>query len=485
MDAKQLLPVATAHPFASITAFLAVLIGLYTFYYRKIHPLARFPGPFLASVTNFWRLRELWNMHLPETLVVLHEKYGGVVRIGPNMLSFRQGSAVPRIYKAGRTLAKTAFYDGFTSFNPNLFGTRDEESIKEMEQHIDGHMLQFRNNLDEYSQTGQVFDLKDLIAFFVLDVLGDLAFRCQFDSQVEKDISKLPPINDHIFLACLMGMIPDFMPLIKAIAPWIPIPWLQQLLTARQNLKTLTAQCVRNRLADTGAARKDLITSLINSVDTETGAKLTELDIQTEAFAFIVAGSHTTSGTLTLLFSHILQNPAVRTKVVEEVDAAVDDVGSAIVPIKDLEAKLPYVMACLDENFRMNSVFTMPLEREVTAKEGFEIEGYVAPKGTGLFSLNHVVHHNPAIWGKDHDVFNPSRFYDQEGEKLQRFLSPFSMGHRMCIGRNMAMTNMLKLVATTFKCYDLEAVEPMEAISTISVGISEKEGPLLCRVRRR
>ncbi|KAF4782143.1 benzoate 4-monooxygenase cytochrome p450 [Colletotrichum scovillei] len=127
MDAKQLLPVATAHPFGSTTAFLAVLIGLYTFYYRKIHPLARFPGPFLASVTNFWRLRELWNLHLPETLVVLHEKYGDVVRIGPNMLSFRQGSAVPRIYKAGRALAKTAFYDGFTSFNPNLFGTRDEE----------------------------------------------------------------------------------------------------------------------------------------------------------------------------------------------------------------------------------------------------------------------------------------------------------------------------------------------------------------------
>ncbi|KAJ3948563.1 uncharacterized protein N0V96_002820 [Colletotrichum fioriniae] len=203
------------------------------------------------------------------------------------MLSFRQGSAVPRIYKAGRTLAKTAFYDGFTSFNPNLFGTRDDESIKEMEQHIDVHMLQFRKNLDEYSQTGEIFDLKELIAFFVLDVLGDLAFRCQFDSQIEKDISKLPPINDHIFLACLMGMIPDFMPFIKSVSPWIPILWLQRLLAARQSLKNLTAQCVKSRIADTGAARKDLITSLINSVDPDTGSKLTELDIQTEAFAFM------------------------------------------------------------------------------------------------------------------------------------------------------------------------------------------------------
>lgn len=161
------------------------------------------------------------------------------------------------------------------------------QSIKEMEQYIDEHLVQFRRNLDEYSKTGQVFDLKELIAFFVLDVLGDLAFRCQFNSQVDQDASKLPPINDHIFLACLLGMIPDLMPFIKAISPWTPVPWLQQLLAARRDLKNLTANCVSSRMADTGAARKDLITSLINAVDPQTGARLTELDIQTEAFAFM------------------------------------------------------------------------------------------------------------------------------------------------------------------------------------------------------
>ncbi|EQB59491.1 hypothetical protein CGLO_00096 [Colletotrichum gloeosporioides Cg-14] len=300
---RMLFLIATSHPFASTTVFLVVLVGLYTFYCRNVHSLARFPGPPLASLTNFWRLRELWGLHLPDALVELHEKYGDVVRIGPNMLSFRQATAVPRIYKAGRTLAKTAFYDGFTSFNPNLFGTRNEEvhsmrrrqtahsfslqSIKEMELHIDSHMLKFRKNLDEYSRTHQIFDLKELIAFFVLDVLGDLAFRYQFDSQIEKNTLKLPPINDHIFLACLMGMMPNFMPFVKAVSPWIPIPWVQRLSAARQNLKNLTIECVRSRMADPGAARKDLITSLINARDPETGSELTELDIQTEAFAFM------------------------------------------------------------------------------------------------------------------------------------------------------------------------------------------------------
>ncbi|KAM6520189.1 hypothetical protein FALCPG4_013742 [Fusarium falciforme] len=501
MDFDKLLKIASEHLFASITALIALFAVLYVFYYRNIHPLSKYPGPFLASFTNLWKVRQLWSLHLPDTLIALHERHGDVVRIGPNQLSFRQGDAVPKIYKAGRTLAKTPFYDGFTSFNPNLFGTQDEEvhslrrrqmahafslqSIKEMEQYIDEHLVQFRRNLDEYSKTGQVFDLKELIAFFVLDVLGDLAFRCQFNSQVEKDASKLPPINDHIFLSCLLGMVPDFMPLIKAISPWTPIPWLQQLLAARRDLKNLTAKCVSSRMADMGAARKDLITSLINAVDPQTGARLTELDIQTEAFAFIVAGSHTTSGTLTLLFSHILQNPAVHAKVVDEVDATLGNVESDIIPIEGLETRLPYMMACLNENFRMNSVFTMPLERRVTAKEGLDIGGHVIPKGTVVFSLNHVVHHNPSIWGTDHNKFDPSRFLNKDGETLQRFLSPFSMGHRMCIGRNMAMTNMLKLVATTFKNYHLEMEDPTQIIFTISVGISEKEGPLMCRVRRR
>ncbi|KAM5384641.1 hypothetical protein ACJZ2D_001386 [Fusarium nematophilum] len=503
MDIPRSLPALTSKlPAVALVALAVILlISLQVVYYRYLHPLAKYPGPFLASFTNLWKVRQLWSLRMPDTLLRLHEEHGDVVRIGPNQLSFRQGGAVPRIYKAGRNLPKTNFYDGFTSFNPNLFGTQNEEihsmrrrqmahafsqsSIKKMEEYIDQHLLQFRKNLDRFSDTGEVFDLKGLIAFFVLDVLGDLAFRRSFDSQVHQDASKLPPINDHIFLACLLGMVPDIMPFLKMVFAWTPLPWLQSLLHARKQLKDLTADCVRQRIEDKGGDRNDLLTCLINAVDPDTGSRLTELDIQTEAFAFIVAGSHTTSGTLTLLFSHILQNLSIHEKIISEVDAKLGHVSQAIVPVDDLERILPYTMACLNENFRINPVFTMPLERKVVATEGFEIEGYLVPKGTVVFSLNHVVHHNPAIWGPDHNIFDPSRFLGPDSEILKRYLSPFSIGHRMCIGRNMAMTNMLKLVSTTFKHYRLKMVDPKQKISTLSVGISEKDGPLLCRAKRR
>lgn len=89
-----------------------------------------------------------------------------------------------------------------------------------------------------------------------------------------------------------------------------------------------------------------------------------------------VAGSRTTSGTLTLSFSHILQNPAILEKVTDKIDVQLDHMTQHIVPIDDLERILPYTMSCLSENFRMNPVFTMPLERKVVAKKVFEIEGH-------------------------------------------------------------------------------------------------------------
>jgi len=47
------------------------------------------------------------------------------------------------------------------------------------------------------------------------------------------------------------------------------------------------------------------------------------------------------------------------------------------------------------------------------------------------------------------------------------------------------MTNILKVLVTVLKNYTLELVHPDEEILAISVGISEKEGPLMCRVKSR
>ncbi|CVL13713.1 related to cytochrome P450 CYP3/CYP5/CYP6/CYP9 subfamilies [Fusarium proliferatum] len=484
-----------------VSTVIGFLVLVYIVYYRYFNPLAKYPGPPLASVTNLWKTYHLWNLHLPHTLVRLHEQYGDVVQVGPNDLSFRNPDAVNTIYKAGRQLQKTGFYNGFTTFNPNLFGTQDEEihairrrqmahafsmqSIKEMEYFVDSHILKLRRNLDHFCDSNQDVDLKNMIAFYVFDVLGELAFSRSFNSQDERNLARLPRINDHIYLACLMGMTPDALPWIKKVLPFIPIPWLQRLFNARAQLRNLTAACVRQRIEAGSSDRKDLLSSLLVAVDPETGFKLTELDINTEAFGMIVAGSHTTSGTLTLLFSHILRNPETLNNVIQELDSNLPNHTGPVISYENLEKDLPYTRACIQENFRINPVFTMPLPRKIMAPGGFVIQGLQIPQKTTAFALNHVVHHNPSVWGKDHDQFIPDRFLGPNGKELQEYLSPFSTGHRMCIGKNLAMMSILKVLSTVLRNYKLEMLHPEEPVVTLSVGTSEKKGGLMCRISRR
>jgi benzoate 4-monooxygenase len=156
-----------------------------------------------------------------------------------------------------------------------------------MEKYINKHLRTFRSNLDNHADAGDVFDLKELVAFFVLDVLGELAFSRSFDAQIDKNPGKLPPINDHIYLACLMGMMPEMMPFLKMLAAWTPLPWFQSLFQARRRLRELTSDCVEQRISQKLDGRSDLLGSLINAADPETGAKLTALDIKTEAFAML------------------------------------------------------------------------------------------------------------------------------------------------------------------------------------------------------
>ncbi len=106
---------------------LAIVASLIHGHY--FHALRKFPGPFWAAHTNLWRIYHLWTRRMPDTLLQLHQKYGPVVQIGPNDLSFQNVEAINQIYKSGRKFVKSDFYDGFTTFHPNLFGNRDEEVI--------------------------------------------------------------------------------------------------------------------------------------------------------------------------------------------------------------------------------------------------------------------------------------------------------------------------------------------------------------------
>jgi hypothetical protein len=127
VTSKYGITVYSSHPYLLFSALVGVVILFYVIYQRFLHPLSKFPGPHLATLTNWWKIYHTYHLDLHEVVLRLHEKYGPVIRIGPNDLHFWNPEALPAIYKAGRSMPKTEFYDSFTAFNPNLFGTTDDD----------------------------------------------------------------------------------------------------------------------------------------------------------------------------------------------------------------------------------------------------------------------------------------------------------------------------------------------------------------------
>jgi hypothetical protein len=53
---------------------------------------------FLASLTKWWRVLDVYKRRPEVTDINLHAKYGDVVRLGPNTLLFADSKALKAIY---------------------------------------------------------------------------------------------------------------------------------------------------------------------------------------------------------------------------------------------------------------------------------------------------------------------------------------------------------------------------------------------------
>lgn len=123
------MPIISLTSAAAVTILL-LLVGLFR---RLSSPLGRVPGPATARLTS---LGLKWNeLRANRTFYVhsLHQKYGPVVRIAPNEVSFSSWAALKEIYCSGGSgYDKTEFYNLF-----RIYGKRQAE----LELRIRGYLV--------------------------------------------------------------------------------------------------------------------------------------------------------------------------------------------------------------------------------------------------------------------------------------------------------------------------------------------------------
>ncbi|KAF9485046.1 cytochrome P450 [Pholiota conissans] len=200
----------------------------------------------------------------------------------------------------------------------------------------------------------------------------------------------------------------------------------------------------RDKLAS-GSSRVSVISKFIESCHSEKDVTLLK-----EVAATGYAGVGTTTSTIMNFFIAMISFPEVQKKAQEEIDRVI---GSDRLPnYNDMES-LPYVTAVLRETIRWKPL--IPLGLPHASKEDDIYQGYFIPKDS-------TIHIN--VWAmtrdsekyKDPEVFNPDRFFDENGELNSDDVGyAFGFGRRICPGRHLGSASVWLAMATILSTFDI------------------------------
>ncbi|KAL8709010.1 MAG: hypothetical protein Q9220_006219 [cf. Caloplaca sp. 1 TL-2023] len=443
----------------------------------------------------------------------LHEKYGEVVRIGPNVLSFSNPSAIKDIYN--KAFVKSEFYSVAAGVNKGvavqtLFSQTDEvyhdklrrslansysmSSVVQYEPFVDKTVEVFLEQIDRRFADKEgpdgIVDLPQWMRAYAFDVIGELTYSERhgfLDSggDVHEIVSSL---RKAVAYGQLIGTVPflDYLFWKNPLLLWLSkcgwydatsptVPFALRHLGGR--LKAVDGQ--------KREGREDLLAKFLK-------AKRDHPDIINDrtvlglSLSMVNAGSDTTAITLTALFYHLLKYPHCLRTLMQEVDGKFPaDSLKRVIGWREAQ-QLPYLEACIKETFRIHPSLSLTLERKVPAS-GATIAGLKVPAGIIVGCNAWALHRNKSVWGDDVEVYRPERWLEctEEVAALRnRTLFQFGAGSHTCLGKNISLLEMYKLVPSFLRTFEITLDDPGKDWTFWNIGFIEV-ADVNVRVRRR
>lgn len=206
--------------------------------------------------------------------------------------------------------------------------------------------------------------------------------------------------------------------------------------------------------------RQDIFYFLREAQNPDTGLPAyNELDLKSESSLMIIAGSDTTSISMSGVFFCLTLDPVRCQKLVDEIRttfAAAEDIvyGPTLLGCK-------YLRACIDEGMRFAPSGPCDLPREVLPG-GIRIDGAYYPEGTIVATVPWVMTRDELIYD-DPGLYRPERWIEDAAAgvskesvaRLKQNFHPFSAGPGSCVGRHVAMAEMMLTVARTLHRLDI------------------------------
>jgi len=241
-----------------------------------------------------------------------------------------------------------------------------------------------------------------------------------------------------------------------------------QSILARNRLISFVTGLVKSRMAVNPLKQNDIFSFLLEATDPETQQRLSMREIGSESTTFVIAGSDTSSTALAATFFYLMHNPDCYNKAAAEVRVAFSSYED--IRLGPLQQSCKYLRACIDESMRMSPPASTALWREVV-NEGTTVDGNFLPGGCDVGTCIYSIHHNAAYFPEPF-AYRPERWLGLEskvgdGESsvalAQSAFNPFSIGPRGCVGKGLAISELMLTMATMLARFDMKLVEGPEA----------------------
>ncbi|EUC26773.1 hypothetical protein COCCADRAFT_42247 [Bipolaris zeicola 26-R-13] len=447
-DAIQSYDIRNLITFAAILSFV-------------LHPLAKYPGPFLGRCTNLYAAYKAWRGTLHIDIYECHLKY--------------------EIHSHGANNLKSVVYQVLVHGAPNTLTIRRKEEhtwrrrilslalsdakVTSYQDILSKHIATLCKNLERSSRSCD---------YFFFDVMSEVIFGMKYNAQNEptyQHVTRSLADSNVRISALVQAAVLKFGRLDKIL--------FRSSIKGRNRFLAFISSLLRDRTKGALTASGNVFSFLEKAEDPDTRKALNGSQIRAECATMVVAGSDTSSSTLaaTLFYLSVNQQPYER--VCQEIRDKFAH--SRDICLGPQLSSCTYLRACIDEALRMSPPVGGALWREIMPG-GMVIDSIPLPAGidvgTGIYSLhhNHRYHLDPFKYMPERWLVGEAGSTEESVQTSRSAFVPFSMGPRSCVGKGFAYHELMLSLAHIihrFDFYNLRRAQSNNSSSTDSEGRDE------------
>ncbi|KAI1343575.1 cytochrome P450 [Xylariaceae sp. FL0016] len=431
-------------------------------YLSFFHPLAKYPGPRWAALTEYWYAIHWSSGSYPYIMQAAHEEYGDLIRTGPNHLSFATIQAHRDIYGYKPLFPKSEWYTGgrphgiiferdptkhsqirkalSSGFSPRALREDIEPTAEDLSK---GLVALLAASDGSQNDNARRIDVGEAFTMFAFDVIGVFTFGKSFDCI---ETGTLHPLAEMMHTGAYSATL---VPLRKRL--WFfdkYINWTyrdQDPAKVRSKHVMLLVTALKERIArgaDPDPEHQDTINRVLEK------QSLTEDVLLNNLVNLLIAGAETVATGLSGALWFLLHNEEALKRLQAEIRG---DFVSADEITGESTVKLKYLRAVIDETLRI--LPPSPFGQSRTSP-GASVDGRYIPAGTSVSTDVWCLQHSERYW-KAPWSFRPERWLEDNGDDKGAF-QPFSEGPRVCLGMGLAYMEMRLVLAKLVWNYDWE-----------------------------